>query len=356
MGVVETLASLVTPSGQQRRALNKALVKAFWANDIPGMEKLVAEGADINYRPKTREEYPRRTRLLILAVEKRNPDMIRALLKMGADTEATDAYGRTALHQAAFDREDGSEAAVLLLQAGANPNSRYDGETPMHCAMRTFSIGTASALAPVADLTARDDRGLTPADNVGRSNPPEVANIARALATGDMSGIGGRELTVALTRGGPNCIAYFLDKGISLNLQGGAALSHALEGDEPLRTVRELLALGADPGAGNGRAIEQALIQGDSVLIEPFLEAGLDPGVLAARAASLIRRRPEIADPSKENAVRAAWLMTLAEGADPALAQGPLPGPRLSRKALNSAQGIKELRARMDVTPDKPGS
>jgi hypothetical protein len=363
MGIVEKLANLVTPSGLlQRRTLNKALTEAFRARDIPAMEALVAQGADVNCRIKRLASDGGRTPMLVEAADFGKIDMIRALLKMGADPNLADTLGYTALHRAVFAWSYGAESwknsidgLALLIESGADCNRPSPkGETPLHLAVRTMSVGPAVMLAPHTDLSIRDKDGKTPGEHVPHATyMPEVAPILRAVTTGDMSVVGGQELAAVLDHGGPRCLQYFLDRGFSVNMDDGAIVAHALERKDAPRLLQQLLDMGADTGS---RTIDQLLLRGDSTLVEPFLKDGLDPGALAARADELIRRQPEVVALTEENAMRAAWLLSLARKADPSKIIGSLSIPRLSRRARNRAMSVKNLRSHLNVTPDKSGS
>jgi ankyrin repeat protein len=125
---------------------------------------LVEAGADINYVDG--EGYS----LLKHAAEIGNEELVRALLAMGADTDAEQAcYTTTPLYVAVA--QDDLEIAKLLLNAGANPNAQNaDGWHPMQHAQ---SIEMAQLLlAHGADLNLRDDGD---ADALQDQHDPEVA-------------------------------------------------------------------------------------------------------------------------------------------------------------------------------------
>lgn len=69
---------------------------------------------------------------LLDAVKAGDLDLVRALLVEGADVQARDDNGRTALHMAAYRGH--SEVADFLVAKGADVNATSDkGETPLHC-------------------------------------------------------------------------------------------------------------------------------------------------------------------------------------------------------------------------------
>src|SRR4029079_12862915 len=67
---------------------------------------------------------------LIDAARNRDTATIRALIEKGANVNATEADGATALHWASY--HDNAEGAALLIRAGANVNAANDlGATPL---------------------------------------------------------------------------------------------------------------------------------------------------------------------------------------------------------------------------------
>ena len=92
-----------------------------------------------------------------------NVKAIGVLAKAGADLNAVDAQGRTALHWAAA--EGRQEVAAQLIQLNASTVFAVDreGRTPLHLAALGRSESTIDALlAAGAPRTARDAAGLTP--------------------------------------------------------------------------------------------------------------------------------------------------------------------------------------------------
>jgi len=143
---------------------------------------------------------------------------IDTLLEQGADLEARDAEGVTALHRAALG--DSPELARLLLDRGANLEARdEDGGTPLHYAARFggspevvhllldrgaaleardtrgatplhYAVAAKDSSEVVrllldrgADVEAQDAEGVTPLDRAALDASPEIARLLQAQGT-----------------------------------------------------------------------------------------------------------------------------------------------------------------------------
>ena len=87
-----------------------------------------------------------------------NVALIRQLLADGANPNAKDRQGRTALHIAAYRRAR-QNMAVLLANGGYPDVQDRDGDTPLHLAADQSSpIGSASDATAILLATARSER------------------------------------------------------------------------------------------------------------------------------------------------------------------------------------------------------
>ena len=87
------------------------------------------------------------------------------LIAAGADLEARDEHGHTALHAATLSERDGANSIGRLLAAGADPNARDPaGHTPLHLAAARFerTKDVRRLLRGRADPNARANDGATP--------------------------------------------------------------------------------------------------------------------------------------------------------------------------------------------------
>jgi ankyrin repeat protein len=165
------------------------LHQAVRQGDVQAVERLVAQGADVN----ATDEY--KATPLHLAAEKGRTTVAEMLLDKGAGLGARDSGGNTPLHIAAIygnvdmmklliakgAEVDASasvspwtplhaaalqgqvEAAKLLLAAGADPNAKADlGDTPLcFAAMKGYDQVVALLLGKGAEVSARGNNGLT---------------------------------------------------------------------------------------------------------------------------------------------------------------------------------------------------
>lgn len=97
--------------------------------------------------------------LLHVAVKKRDDDMIRLLIRKGADVNAKNMKGNTALHYAA---ETGT--AMILIKSGAHIDAKNKrGDTLLHkSAYNGMEDMVRVLLLNGADSNAVNDKGMTP--------------------------------------------------------------------------------------------------------------------------------------------------------------------------------------------------
>ena len=107
-------------------------------------------------------------------------DLVEALIEAGADVTLENAFGTSAITEAAIV----GDAAILsaLLEAGADPNFKNpEGETPLMAVARTGRIDAAQVLLDAgADVNATEDWGGQSAIMwaAARSNPAMVRLLA----------------------------------------------------------------------------------------------------------------------------------------------------------------------------------
>ncbi len=157
---------------------DKKLFAAVMFGDASQIKQLVSSGANANYRENERP-------VLVWAAQNQSVEVINALIESGADVNAVDAIGHTALMRAADTnqipcaqaliqakadvsvkapngnsaltmavRNNSAEMVKLLLDSGANPNSvNVDGDSPALLAAQNDGIEIIKLLgAAKADL------------------------------------------------------------------------------------------------------------------------------------------------------------------------------------------------------------
>jgi ankyrin repeat protein len=147
-------------------------------------------------------------------------EAVRTLLKQGADVNAVQGDGVTALHWAAMKRD--AELAEMLLVAGGNvrAKTRFGGYTPLHVAAEYGSAPIVQALVRAgADVNGTTNTGATP--------------LMLAAQAGDTGAI------AALVDGGAKVNATEAERGHTPLMFAAAA--------NRLPAVTLLLARGADP-------------------------------------------------------------------------------------------------------------
>jgi hypothetical protein len=164
-----------------RRMDTTALEQAVSHANLKMVKALLDAGADINA-----EDRAGRTALMTLD-EDATPDLVRALLDAGADVKARDDEGNSALAHAAA----GSNAEVVrrLLDAGAKINLRNEeGRTALMLAAEAGELENVRALvAAGADYNLKDEEGQTALDLAREGLHEEVTAllVAHGAVEGD---------------------------------------------------------------------------------------------------------------------------------------------------------------------------
>jgi ankyrin repeat protein len=137
-----------------------SLLQAVEAGDLPRMQSLLAAGAECDARNADGAT------ALMLAAHAGRLDLVRVLIDAGADVNATDERGWGPLMKAVYnpDRDRGfAEVVEALIHAGAGI------ETPITYGIRPLMLAAGygetavveSLLKAGADVLARNDGGLT---------------------------------------------------------------------------------------------------------------------------------------------------------------------------------------------------
>ena len=276
-----------------------AIIEVLKAGDLETARTLVAEGADVNAPQGDGAT------ALHWAAHRNDLDAATWLIEAGADVNAANALGATPLWLAAIN---GSAPMVeRLLESGADPNvSLKMGETPLMTAARSGDVQTVERLLEYgADVNAAEhERGQTAlmwavaqqhgdvarlliesdADLHARSNVwYQLENTAGNTNTSGnfrMAHGGSTPLLFAARNGDVGTARVLVDAGADVQdteASGASALVIAAHsGHGPLGIY--LLEQGADPNAvGSGyTALHAAVLRGQVELVEALLEHGAD--------------------------------------------------------------------------------
>lgn len=235
------------------------------------------------------------TESLFDAAGRDDVEKVRALLEEGADVNATQGDGMTALHRAA--RTGSLGMAELLIGAGANleAKTRLGEHTPLHVASASGRSGVVALLvAAGADVNSRTTTGATPLHFAAASGSADAA--AALLSSG--AEVDAREplwgqtsLMFAAAAGRTEVIELLLEKGANPAIS--AKVVDVIERDKADRAERrkrnERIAAARDPAAvEKQKEREEAEKRGNEP--EPLNYAGqvgshggLTPLLLAAR-------------------------------------------------------------------------
>ena len=278
------------------------VIAAARAGDVAAVRALVADGADVDARQGDG------TTALHWAAHRGDLALAEALLAADADVNAANALDATPLWLASQNGD--ARLVARLLAAGADVNlSLKMGETPLMSAARSGHAGTVGRLlAAGAEVNAAErERGQTALMWAAAQGHAEVARVL-AAAGADLHSRSRVWHQLENTAGNTNPIGNFR------MAHGGstALLFVARNGD--LDTARVLLEAGADvddTAAAGTSALVIAAHSGHPALAAFFLEQGADPNAAGAGytalQAAVLREQEALVG------------ILLAQGADPNL-------------------------------------
>lgn len=266
---------------------SQTLHQAAAAGDVELVQKLLAQGADLNGRDKDGSTP------LHEAAGNGWVDVVRLLLEKGANVEATDASGRTPLHRAA--RWHSRLICEWFLAKGADVNATDSlGNTPLHASLAGNQVNrhlVEFLLAEGADVNARNEQGETPLHLAGRTGrtgawPGQRAEAAEILlahgAEIDATDKSGRSpLHVAVENAQGKTVELLLAQGADIeakNPAGATALNLAAR-NRRWNIVELLVNGGADVNSADSEGLmplHYAAKSGDNETVERLIAQGAD--------------------------------------------------------------------------------
>jgi ankyrin repeat protein len=293
-----------TPAAAQT---DRRVAEAARRRDLPSVERLVAEGADVRARQGDGAT------ALHWAAHWDDADMARRLISAGADPRAADDHAVTPLWLACLN---GSVTmAGLLLEAGADPNAQTAaGETPLMMAAHTGSTEIVRRLLAAGADHARHDAsaGQTALMRAVAENHTDAARVLLDAGADPRARSANRftALLFAAQQGNLQAARLLLDRGAEVSESApdgiagdtnagrlfkpgtdAAALLVAIDSGHRAM-ARLLLERGADPNhAGAGRtALHSAVQQAMPDVVQALLDHGADPNARLTRPMPALSR------------------------------------------------------------------
>ncbi len=261
--------------GPLRAAGDLRLVEAVKQGDQEAVRSLLQQGADVNA-----SEADGAT-ALAWATHRADSKTVELLLSAGADPSAASDYGVTPLSLACTNRD--GVLVDRLLRAGADPNAaKWTGETPlMTCAGTGTAEGIRALLAHGADVNVREnEQGQTALMWAMAGGYPQVGRmlIEQGAEVNTRSTSGFPPLLFAARSGDVESARILLGAGANVNdttpEHGSALVVASASGHEALALF--LLEKGANPNVGDANsatplhyAVRKGLLALSGILFDP---------------------------------------------------------------------------------------
>ncbi|MBT5738316.1 MAG: hypothetical protein HOI29_07080 [Planctomycetes bacterium] len=277
-------AKLLLANGAEINHLSKAgypLTLACTSGNTSMVELLMEHGADVNpsggFTP------------LMGAARGSQVELIEWLLKEGADPNAVNRNGWTALMEAAELENTDGEIIAMLIEAGAKVNARCaEGKTALMCALMWAQPATIRQLLDLgADVRMKDEDGSTALMLAAEESSVEVvAMLVEVGAKVDATNAEGKSaLMWAAGSARPAAVRLLLDQGADVRMKdkaGSTVLMIAAQGyseESRVEVVAMLVEAGAKVnarGAEGKTALMCAAMESMPGVVRQLLDLGAD--------------------------------------------------------------------------------
>lgn len=270
--VVAVHKEVVKRQERRKGELDKALYAAVVDGELKKVKELLSQGADPNME-KESQVGNEIVRHKVLAAAN-SPEMVDALVKAGADVDGRSAWSQTALiFQAGFaDNEVELHALEALLDHGADINAQDDnGNTALMHAVKNGEVAAVKLLLERGAKVDIEDKGGSTAlsECVWTSVKDGAQKIRLLLDHGakinqPMGEDHETALMTAASIGNLEIVKYLVEQGADVNARmtgGGSALAYAAIGGR-VDVVKYLIERGADVNAradGDQSVLEMTL-------------------------------------------------------------------------------------------------
>jgi len=287
----------LVPAPRGSGDLDEKLFEAVMLEDVALAKEVLKKGANPNYRERNRH-------LLASAAQNPQSTVLAVLIEGGADVNAIDGIGHTALMRAVA--VNSLPNVQTLLQAKADPNIKdNEGNTPLLSTIRDSYVDLARALLDAgADPSAADKDGNSAALLAAESGNLELIKLlGEKKANFNISSAAYTPLLFAMTQEKPELISAVLAAGADPNAKSssGQYPLHMAIGSPDV--VKLLLGAKADPNLVDtygSSPLARAIRDGDKESAEALIAAGADVNAKGANGSSLLSNarfssNPEIA-------------------------------------------------------------
>jgi ankyrin repeat protein/beta-lactamase regulating signal transducer with metallopeptidase domain len=250
------------------------------AGDTPASSALLADHRDIFDLLTAKGGDMPTVNSLFSVVKSGNLPEAKSLIEKGADMNAMDWRGWTALHYTA--RAGNKDMIQLLVSRGAKVNvQNKEGLTPLHLA--TDRNCAETLIAQNADVNIEDNDGWAPLHCAARDGRQEMAEILiSAGANVNPTNICRKPLHWAVMKGHTSIVKLLIEKGADVNADdchSDAPLHYAVWGEPNKEAAILLLDNGANPDSRDNASwapLHYAAVYGHTDMADVLITKGAD--------------------------------------------------------------------------------